>query len=129
MFRGRAVSAGGDCAEVIPARRRIDAPASGRPAWYRIDFARGRPANPACIPVNANVDWSKHPDGQTVHDVLQALSLAGGVTPFAATDAIRILHRQGSDQTSLRFRYSDVRHGRHLEQNILLQSGDTVVVP
>lgn len=22
---------------------------------------------------NANVDWSKHPDGQTVHDVLQAL--------------------------------------------------------
>ncbi len=62
-------------------------------------------------------------------DVLQALSLAGGVTPFADTDAIRILHREGSEQTSLRFRYSDVRHGRHLEQNVLLQSGDTVVVP
>jgi polysaccharide biosynthesis/export protein len=62
-------------------------------------------------------------------DVLQALSLAGGVTPFANTDGIRILHRQGSEQQSMRFRYSDVRRGRHLEQNILLQSGDTVVVP
>jgi polysaccharide export outer membrane protein len=62
-------------------------------------------------------------------DVLQALSLAGGTTPFADTDAIRVLHREGSRQTSLRFRYSDVARGRHLEQNVLLQSGDTVVVP
>jgi len=62
-------------------------------------------------------------------DVMQALSLAGGTTPFADTDAIRVLHRDGSRQTSLRFRYSDVARGRHLEQNVLLQSGDTVVVP
>ena len=62
-------------------------------------------------------------------DVLQALSLAGGATPFADTNAIRVLHRDGSRQTSLRFRYSDVSRGRHLEQNVLLQSGDTVVVP
>lgn len=62
-------------------------------------------------------------------DVMQALSLAGGATPFADTDKIRILHRQGTDQTSARFHYNEVRRGRHLEQNILLQSGDTVVVP
>jgi polysaccharide export outer membrane protein len=62
-------------------------------------------------------------------DVMQALSLAGGATPFADTDAIRVLHRDGSRQVSIRFRYSDVARGRHLEQNILLQSGDTVIVP
>jgi polysaccharide biosynthesis/export protein len=62
-------------------------------------------------------------------DVLQALSLAGGATPFADTDRIRVFHRDGLQQTSARFRYSDVTRGRHLEQNILLQSGDTVVVP
>jgi polysaccharide export outer membrane protein len=62
-------------------------------------------------------------------DVMQALSLAGGATPFADTDAIRVLHRDGSRQVSVRFRYSDVARGRHLEQNILLQSGDTVIVP
>jgi polysaccharide export outer membrane protein len=62
-------------------------------------------------------------------DVMQAISLAGGVTPFASTDRIRVLHRDGSQQASIRFRYSEVAKGRHLEQNILLQSGDTVIVP
>jgi polysaccharide export outer membrane protein len=62
-------------------------------------------------------------------DVLQAISMAGGVTPFANTDKIRVLRREGSEQSSVRFRYGDVAKGRHLEQNILLQSGDTVIVP
>jgi polysaccharide biosynthesis/export protein len=63
-------------------------------------------------------------------DVMQALSLAGGATPFADTNSIRILRRDTSNrQTSIAFRYSDVEHGRNLDQNILLQSGDTVVVP
>jgi polysaccharide export outer membrane protein len=62
-------------------------------------------------------------------DVMQALSLAGGATPFADTNAIRVLHRDGLHETSVRFRYSDITRGRHLDQNILLQSGDTVVVP
>lgn len=62
-------------------------------------------------------------------DVMQALSLAGGATPFADTNAIRVLHRDGNLQTAVRFHYGDVAHGRHLEQNIVLQSGDTVVVP
>jgi polysaccharide export outer membrane protein len=62
-------------------------------------------------------------------DVMQAISLAGGVTPFANSNGIRVLHRDGLRQNSVRFRYSDVANGRHLEQNILLQSGDTVIVP
>jgi polysaccharide export outer membrane protein len=62
-------------------------------------------------------------------DVLQALSLAGGATPFANTNGIRILRREGDRQTSIPFRYSDVARGRRLDQNILLKSGDTVVVP
>jgi polysaccharide export outer membrane protein len=62
-------------------------------------------------------------------DVLQAISLAGGVTPFASADHIRVLHREGARQNSVRFRYSEVAKGRHLDQNVLLQSGDTVIVP
>lgn len=62
-------------------------------------------------------------------DVLQAISLAGGVTPFASADHISVLHRDGMRQTAVRFRYSQVAKGRNLEQNILLQSGDTVIVP
>jgi polysaccharide export outer membrane protein len=62
-------------------------------------------------------------------DVMQALSLAGGATPFADTNAIRILRRDGDHLSSITFRYGDVEKGRKLAQNILLQSGDTVVVP
>jgi polysaccharide biosynthesis/export protein len=62
-------------------------------------------------------------------DVMQALSLAGGATSFAALDDIQILRREQGRQTALRFRYSEVERGRKLEQNILLRSGDTVVVP
>jgi polysaccharide biosynthesis/export protein len=62
-------------------------------------------------------------------DVVQALSLAGGTTPFAAVNDIRVLRHQGSKQITLVFHYRDIEHGRRLQQNILLQSGDTVIVP
>jgi polysaccharide export outer membrane protein len=62
-------------------------------------------------------------------DVMQALSMAGGATPFADVNDIRILRRQGGQQTAIEFRYDDVARGRELDQNIMLQSGDVVVVP
>jgi len=62
-------------------------------------------------------------------DVMQALSMAGGLTPFAATNDIKILRRTGSRQIALSFKYNDVLKGRHLEQNIMLDAGDIVVVP
>lgn len=62
-------------------------------------------------------------------DVLQALSMAGGVTPFAALNDIKILRRSGTVQRALSFKYNEVVKGKNLEQNIILQSGDVVVVP
>ncbi len=62
-------------------------------------------------------------------DVLQALSLAGGLTPFAKENDIKVIRREKGEQKVYPFRYGDVRHGRNLEQNIVLQRGDVVVVP
>jgi polysaccharide export outer membrane protein len=62
-------------------------------------------------------------------DVMQALSLAGGATPFAASNSIRVLRRSGDHVISIPFHYRQVLHGHKLDQDILLQSGDTVVVP
>lgn len=62
-------------------------------------------------------------------DVMQALSLAGGATPFAAVNDIIILRRLSAGQIVLHFQYNDVARGQDLRQNILLQPGDTVVVP
>jgi polysaccharide biosynthesis/export protein len=62
-------------------------------------------------------------------DVMQALSMAGGVTPFAAVNSIQILRRVNGVQTAIPFKYSKVKSGRSLKYNIILQSGDVVVVP
>jgi polysaccharide export outer membrane protein len=62
-------------------------------------------------------------------DVLQALSMAGGLTPFAAENDIKILRREDGRETVLPFRYADVRRGVNLEQNIILRRGDVVLVP
>ena len=62
-------------------------------------------------------------------DVMQALGLAGGTTPFADLDSIKVLRREAGRERVLEFRYTDVERGRRLEQNVLLQAGDTVVVP
>ena len=62
-------------------------------------------------------------------DVMQALSMAGGTTSFAALNDIVILRRAGGKLQSIRFHYADVARGKDLAQNILLSSGDTIVVP
>jgi polysaccharide export outer membrane protein len=80
-------------------------------------YVIGQVAKPGDFVVNPQVN------------VMQALSMAGGATPFASLDEIRILRRTGATQQALRFDYTEVLRGRKLEQNIELQSGDVVVVP
>jgi polysaccharide export outer membrane protein len=62
-------------------------------------------------------------------DVIQALSLAGGLTPFASPSEIFVLRRENAQQRRLPFNFEAVMRGRDLEQNVLLRSGDVVVVP
>ncbi len=63
--------------------------------------------------------------------VMQALSLAGGLTPYAADSRISILRRkEDGTEESIRFKsYSDVLDGEELDKDIVLEPGDVVVVP
>jgi polysaccharide export outer membrane protein len=62
-------------------------------------------------------------------DVMQALSLAGGTTAFASPNDTFVLRRENGEQQTYPFRFDNVVRGRDLEQNIILRSGDVVVVP
>ena len=64
-------------------------------------------------------------------DVLQALSMAGGLTAFANSNKIKILRRNRStnEKEVIPFSYKKIMHGEGLDQNITLRSGDTIVVP
>jgi polysaccharide biosynthesis/export protein len=55
--------------------------------------------------------------------VLEALSKAGGTREFANEKKMYIL--RGDKQ--LPFNYKDVKKGKHMEQNIVLQAGDHVI--
>jgi polysaccharide export outer membrane protein len=62
-------------------------------------------------------------------DILQAISLAGGLNRFADEKSIKVLRRIKGLQTSIPFDYSDVVDGENLKSNIILKSGDLIVVP
>ena len=62
-------------------------------------------------------------------NVIQAISLAGGISTFADANSILILRTENSSQNKIPFNYDKVKKGGNLEQNIMLETGDVVVVP
>ena len=62
-------------------------------------------------------------------DVTQALSLAGGMSPFAQIGNIKILRRIDEKLIAIPFDYGDIEKGKRLNQNIILEPGDVVLVP
>ena len=80
-------------------------------------YVIGRVNQPGRFVLNTNVD------------VLQALSIAGGLNPFAKRSQIKVFRKEGDKTTILRFNYDEVTDGERLEQNVVLKRGDVVVVP
>jgi len=62
-------------------------------------------------------------------DVVQALSMAGGGTKFSQLGKIKILRRTGAQLHSIAFDYTDIEKGRNLKQDIILKTGDVIIVP
>ena len=61
--------------------------------------------------------------------VMQALSEAGGLSDYAKRKKIYVLRNENGRQYKLPFNYDAVLNGEHMELNIPLQAGDTLVVP
>jgi len=60
--------------------------------------------------------------------VLQALSSAG-LNQFAKTKGIYLLRTENGKQTKMPVNYKKIVKGEQIDQNYLLQPGDTIVVP
>lgn len=61
--------------------------------------------------------------------VLQALSMAGGFDKFAELTKIKVLRNVNNKQTVTPVNYERLMQGQNLESNLLLQPGDTILVP
>lgn len=62
-------------------------------------------------------------------NVLQALAMAGGLTPFAKRDGIKVMRNEGDRTVEYPFDYDAVTKDENHGQNIRLRRGDVVVVP
>jgi polysaccharide export outer membrane protein len=80
-------------------------------------YVTGRVNSPNRFPVNANIT------------VLQGLSLAGGLNPFAKRNKIKIFRQEGDKTKVFLFKYDEIVDGKNLDQNITLKRGDVIVVP
>ena len=80
-------------------------------------FVTGGVTNPGAYPLTSPTT------------VLQLLAMSGGLSEWAKGDRIVVVRTSGGRQIALQFNYEDVGRRRNLAQNILLEPGDTVIVP
>lgn len=80
-------------------------------------YVIGKVNNPGVFPISLDTD------------VMQILSMAGGLNPFASEKHIHILRRENDELNKIPFNYREMLKGDNLDQNIILQRGDIVVVP
>jgi len=62
-------------------------------------------------------------------DILQALAISGGPSPFAATSRIQVRRRSGGSDSVMFFDYTAVEDGIVPLTPIALNDGDVIVVP
>ena len=60
---------------------------------------------------------------------MQALSQAGGLTPYASESSILILRHQDGKEISIKLPYDDITSGDKLNKDVTLTPGDVIVVP
>ena len=61
--------------------------------------------------------------------LMQAISLAGGLGPFAAKRRVQVRRQTATGETIFMFDYRAYEAGQDLEGNISLRAGDVILVP
>ena len=80
-------------------------------------YISGNVAKPGSFPLTTDMN------------VLQLIADGGGLLEYADAKHIVVMRSENGRQTSYKFNYRDVVKQKHIEQNIPLKSGDTVIVP
>jgi len=79
-------------------------------------YVLGQVARPNTVTLNADMN------------VLQVLTAVGGLLEYADKGNIIIVRAENGRERRFKFNYNDVVKGKNVQQNILLQPGDTVIV-
>ena len=66
---------------------------------------------------------------RTETSIAQAISMVGGFTDWANQSKIIIIRREDGKETRFTVNYKKIISGKDLKSNIILKSGDTIIVP
>jgi len=83
---------------------------------YRV-YVTGKVAKPGVYPAEKQIN------------ILQAIAMAGGFLEFADPSNIVVIRTNGDDSSRFVFNYNDVLKAKNFNANMLLKSGDVIVVP
>ena len=61
--------------------------------------------------------------------LLQVLARSGGFREWAKTSKILVIRRKSGGEQRLKFNYDSVIKGDDIEQNIVIEPGDTIIIP
>jgi len=79
-------------------------------------FVLGEVGKPGAFPLTTDMN------------VLQLIASVGGLAEFADKKNVMILRIENGRERRFKFNYNEVIQGKNLQQNIMLQPGDTVLV-
>ena len=79
-------------------------------------YVLGQVARPNSVALNTDMN------------VLQVLTAVGGLLEYADKGNIVIVRSENGRERRFKFNYNDVVKGKKVQQNILLQPGDTIIV-
>ena len=80
-------------------------------------YVLGQVGKPGVVPLTSEMN------------VLQLIATVGGLLEFADKGNVTITRVENGRELRLRFNYNEVIQGKNIKQNIMLQPGDTVLVP
>jgi polysaccharide export outer membrane protein len=80
-------------------------------------YVTGKVAKPNEYPLQKNMT------------VVQAISVAGGLTEWADSSDIKLIRKMKGVQKTFRVNYDAIVSGKDLSQNVLLEPDDTIFVP
>ena len=66
---------------------------------------------------------------RTKLDLMQAIAVAGGFSPFAAKKRIPVRRKINGVESLFVFNYDDFFSGRNFDDNLVLHAGDVIIVP
>jgi polysaccharide export outer membrane protein len=95
----------------------------------RVDIAVVEMRSQVASVIGGGIEREGQIDLQRSTRVIEAIATMGGLTPFAKKRRIRILRNTSYGQVEYNFDYTAFIRGEAPKSNLLLQPGDTIIVP